>query len=231
MKRASKKAEPKPAPKPPDVEFFWDVAQRSDEWMDLRRGLPTASEFASVMAEGKNGGESLSRQGYMNALAGEIISGRTAEGFVSQAMRRGIVMEPVARGYYAKRRFEEVVEVGFVRRRLPSGRFVGCSPDALVGGRSGRKALEIKSVTPEEMVRLLDAPAGGFPPRFKWQLYGTLFVADLEEIDLLVYAENMGGIEFKVERDANKIQQLSDALEVFDFDLNELVKRTRERLR
>jgi hypothetical protein len=227
-KTATKKAA---APKPPEVEFFYDeVEQRSEEWFDLRRGIPTASKFSAVMAEGRDGGESLSRQTYMELLAGELISGQTAETFRSEAMRRGVAMEPIARDYYAKRRFDEVVEVGFARRKLPSGRYVGASPDAQIGGREGRKGLEIKSVKHDEMVRLINGPGGGFPPRFKWQIHGTMLVTGWDAVDLLVYADNMGGIEFRIERDEHKIKELHDALQVFDFDLHVLVKRTRERM-
>ena len=225
------KSKTKTVEKPPEIEFFYDIPQRSEEWFAIRRALPTASKFAAVMADGKDGSESLSRQKYMELLVGETISGRTAETFRSDAMRRGQVMEPIARDYYASKRFDEIVEIGFARRKLPSGRFIGASPDAQVGGRTGRKGLEIKSVIHDEMVRLLNGPAGGFPPRFKWQLHGTLLVTGWDEIDLLVYAENMGGIEFTVGRDERKCQELHDALEVFDYDLAELVKRTREKMK
>ena len=222
------KTKTKAAEKPPEIEFFYDIPQRSEEWFDLRRGIPTASKFAAVMAQGKNGDESQTRQGYMNELVGEIISGLTEETFRSEAMRRGVAMEPIARDYYASKRFDEVVEIAFARRRLPSGRFIGASPDAQVGGRAARKGLEIKSVKQAEMVALRNAAAGGFPPRFKWQLHGTLLVTGWEEIDLLVYSENMGGLEFTIVRDEHKCRELHDALEVFDYDLHDLVRRTRE---
>lgn len=218
---------------PPIVEFFYDeVEQRSEEWFALRRGIPTASKFSVVMAEGRDGDESLSRAKYMDLLAGEIMSGITAETFQSEEMRRGVAMEPIARERYASARFDELVQVGFVRRRLPSGRYIGCSPDSQVGGRSGRKGLEIKSVAQHLMIRLLDGPAGGFPPKFRAQVQGTMLVTGWVEMDLMLYSEGMPDLQpFYVPRDEPYIKKLSDQLEVFDYDLDQLVRKIREKSR
>lgn len=214
-------------PPPPGVEFFYEVEQRTEEWFALRRGVPTASKFSAVMAEGRDGGESLTRAAYLNMLAGEIITGRTAETFRNEAMARGVAMEPVAREHYAKRRFDALKPVGLVRRLLPSGRWIACSPDSQVGDSRG---LEIKTMRAEELVALDDKPAGGFPQRFKWQLHGTMLVTGWEAMDLILFYEgatpeqNMAR-EYTVERDGRLAKQLSDALEVFDYDLQQRVKQ------
>jgi YqaJ-like recombinase protein len=220
-----------PKPPPPDVEFFYDddVPQRSPKWFALRLGVPTASKFSCVMAQGRDGGESMSREKYMQILAGEIVWGRTAETFQSEAMARGVEMEPLARDHYFESRFDEPRLVGFVRRRLPSGRFVGCSPDCQVGDKP--KGLEIKTVRPEEMVALLQRPGGGFPARFRAQLQGTMLVTGWLEMALILYYEGADALEFTATRDDAYIQDLSNALEVFDHDLNQLVADTRARLK
>ena len=75
------------------------------------------------------------------------------------------------------------------------------------------------------MVRLMDGAAGGFPPRFKAQLHGTMLITDWEEMDLILYSEGIYAPTFTVKRDESYISKLSDAVEVFDYDLNELVKK------
>jgi hypothetical protein len=87
--------------------------------------------------------------------------------------------------------------------------------------------LEIKSLSQHLLVRLLDGPAGGFPPRFRAQLQGTLFVTGWDEMDLILYSEGMHAPTFTVGRDENYIRALSDAIEVFDYDLNILVQKIR----
>ena len=108
MTKASTKKKPPPIIAPPTaaVEFFYDLEQRSETWMELRRGIPTASKFSAIMAEGRDGTDSLTRQSYMEILAGELLSGRPAETFQSEQMRRGIEMEAAAREHYAKSRFD-----------------------------------------------------------------------------------------------------------------------------
>jgi YqaJ-like viral recombinase domain len=219
------KAAQKSKPKEPEIEFFYGVEQRSVDWFDLRRGIPTASKFSAIMADGKNGEESLSRQRYMELLAGETLSGKTAETFQSEEMRRGVDMEPVAREHYAKSRFDVMKPVGFVRRRLPSGRYVGASPDSQVGEKRG---LEIKTMAPHLIVALLaNGPAGGFPSKHRAQLQGTMMVTGWEEMDLVLFYEGMYAPTFTVMRDEAYIKELSDAVEVFDFDLHRLVAKVK----
>ena len=87
---ASHAAKKKP---PQDVVEFFDVEQKSDPWFELRRGVPTASKFSVIMAEGKDGAEAKTREDYMERLVGELISGQVAESFRNEAMDRGNRME------------------------------------------------------------------------------------------------------------------------------------------
>ena len=51
-----------------------DCEQGSPEWFKARAGIPTASEFHTVLAKGKGGGESLTRKTYLLKLAGEMLN-------------------------------------------------------------------------------------------------------------------------------------------------------------
>src|SRR5687768_10326674 len=66
-----------------------DIAQGSDAWRGLRLGMPTASRFADILAQGKG----LTRRKYLYELAGEIMTGETNETFNSMHMERGKLME------------------------------------------------------------------------------------------------------------------------------------------
>jgi hypothetical protein len=70
------------------IEIF-DFPQNSPEWFEARRGIATASMFATIQASGKGGGESKTRATYLRKLAGEIITGKPAENFSNGAMQRG----------------------------------------------------------------------------------------------------------------------------------------------
>ena len=74
--------------------------QNSPEWYEARRGIPTASEFAAIMSNGRGKAESLTRRTYLNKLAGEIITGEAMEQATTFHMERGKIMEAEARKLY-----------------------------------------------------------------------------------------------------------------------------------
>lgn len=219
---------PKPAVKaaaPAEVEWFYDVEQGSEEWFQLRLGIPTASNFRIMMATGKDDEESKTRARLMRVLAGEILTGTPAEGkIITAAMERGKEMEADARAYYERTRFADVRQVGFIRRRLPSGNWVGCSPDGLIGER---KALEIKTMAPDLMIERLERGAG-LPPEHRAQVHGTMWVADLEEVDLLLFYRGMPvNPTFTVRRDETFIREIARAVETFEYETRSLVEKIR----
>ena len=77
-----------------------DCEQGSEAWFRARMGIPTASEFATVMAKGRDGGASKTRAKYMRQLAGEIITGEPMESYSNGHMERGKEWEPDARDAY-----------------------------------------------------------------------------------------------------------------------------------
>lgn len=205
------------------VEIIEDVEQQSPEWLQLRLGIPTASNFSIIMADGRDGEASKTRAKYMRQLAGEIMTGRPAEGKIkTAAMQRGNDMEPEARDYYARTAFTEVRRVDFIRRRLPSGRYAGASPDGLIGPR---KALEIKTMAPDALIERLEKGAG-MPPEHRAQVHGTMWLGDLEEVDLLLFYSGMPvNPRFTVVRDEAFIKEISNAVEIFDHETNKLVQK------
>jgi hypothetical protein len=212
------------------VEFFDEVPQLSEDWFELRRGIPTASRFADVMASSD---EAKMRTKYLHRLAGELVSGETAETFRNDAMDRGREMEPAARAYYERTHLVDVDRVGFVKRTvrpqaLGAKAFViGASPDGLVGKRKG---LEIKTMRPELLMAQKQRGAGGFPTEHRWQCQGTMLVADLDEVDLLLFYDGRKGpmaLKFTVVRNDHDIARLRDALDAFSYELRKLVEQWR----
>ncbi len=210
------------------IEFF-DVEQGSEAWHELRIGLPTASRFADVMASSE---EVKVRTKYLQRLAGEIISGEPAETFRNEAMDRGKTMEPLARAYYERTHLVDVERVGFVKRTvrplaLAAKEFViGASPDGLV---TKRKGLEIKTMRPE-LLMAVKQRGGGPPVEHRAQCQGTMLVADLDEVDLLLFYDGRKGpmaLKFTMTRDDVYIAKLRDGLDAFSYELRKLVAQWR----
>jgi hypothetical protein len=183
------------------------------------------------MASGKDGGESLTRRKLLYDLAGELLTGEPAENWSGPAMERGKIMEAEAREHYAFTRGVEVERVGFVRNKLPRGQIVGASPDGFVVNDFTKRAkgLEIKTQIPRLMIEQL--MRGGIPPEHRAQVQGTMLVAELEEVDLVIFYRGMpGALVFTVARDDAFIKQIESEIERFDYDLKQLVEKVRSML-
>lgn len=191
--------------------------QNSADWFRARMGIPTASEFATVMAKGRGGTDSKTRQTYLYKLAGEIITGEPMESYSNAHMERGKLMEDEARDLYAFMTDYQPERVGFVR----SGR-KGASPDSLIGGDG---LVEIKTKLPHLMIETI--LRGEFPPEHKAQCQGQLWVAEREWIDIAVYWPGMPLFVTRATRDEEFIKQLSEAVDAFNEELDGIVARVR----
>lgn len=199
-----------------------DVEQGSEEWFLVRMGLPTASCFSDVMAQGKAKGEpSKTRRTYMLKLAGEIITGQPMEAYTNAHMERGKVMEEEARTVYQFTNPVELQRVGFVKNRFGKHP-VGCSPDSLLG-KNG--ALEIKTALPHILGGLCLADV--FPSEHIPQCQGVLWVTEREWIDLTVYWPRMNAFIKRLYRDEIYIKQLAAGVARFSEELQEVVRKLR----
>jgi len=88
------------------------MQQQTDEWFSARIGRVTASRVRDVMAKGRGGAPSATRQNYMMQLLCERLTGKREEGFASAAMQRGTELEPIARMAYELYADAEETEAG-----------------------------------------------------------------------------------------------------------------------
>lgn len=194
-----------------------DCAQGSPEWHAARAGIPTSSEFATILAKGKSGGESVGRRKYMLRLAGEIITGEAEETYSNSFMERGKAQEPEARDLYAFMHDVEPQIVGFIRNGDK-----GCSPDSLIGDDG---MLEIKTALPSILIdKLLK---GDFPPEHIPQCQGALWVSEREWIDIAIYSPKLPLFVKRATRDKAYIADLSSAVDRFNEELAATVERIR----
>jgi hypothetical protein len=197
---------------------IFDCDQNSPEWYAARLGIPTASEFSTVMAVGKNGGKSLTRVAYLNKLAGEVLTGEPMASYSNPDMERGKAQEDEARDLYTFTAEAELRSVGFVRNGEK-----GASPDSLVGVSGG---LEIKSAAAHiQVARLLD---GKLPPEHKAQVQGCLWVCEREWWDFMSYCPKLPPLIVRVYRDEEYINKLAREVNVFNVELQQTVEFIRK---
>ena len=156
--------------------------QRSPEWFEARRGIPTASEFSRIVTS--KGDPSTQAEKYARELAGARLAlFRPVEKYVNDAMRHGSATEAEARRWYEFEHTVDVTEVGFVLH--DSGRY-GCSPDGFVGDDGG---LELKCPQPDGHIEVLEADR--VPPVHLVQVHGCLAVTGRAWWDYVSYCPGM----------------------------------------
>lgn len=198
-----------------------DVEQGSDAWYACRAGIPTASAFATIMAQGRSGGPSVTRRKYMLRLIGERMTGQPEETYTNGHMERGKIMGAEARNAYSMIADVEPQLVGFVRNSdVCSPHLVGCSPDSLIGNNG---MLELKSKIPSIQLEVLLADE--VPSEHIAQLQGNLWVAEREWIDFCSYWPRVNPFIRRVYRDDRYIAAMKIAVSDFMHELLELTMR------
>lgn len=190
-----------------------DCEQGTPEWHQARLGIPTASEFATVMAKG----EGKTRLTYMRKLAGEILTGEPAESYTNAHMERGKIMEDEARHFYSFTRQVEPVRVGFIRNGDK-----GCSPDSLIGERGG---LEIKTALPHIQIERLIR--GELPAEHRAQVQGNIWLSERDWWDFASYWPKLPLFVTRVYRDDEYIAKLAAEVEAFNAELAAMVEKIR----
>ena len=194
------------------IEFF-DCQQGSPEWYQCRLGIPTASEFHSVLAKG----EGKTRRTYMYKLIGERLTGECQDTFTTVHTERGKIMEAEARSLVLFD-YHDLHMTGFIRRETPFG-FVGCSPDALVGDDG---LLEIKTKLPHLQIDVLRQDR--LPPEHVAQCQGALWVSGRKWIDFVSYWPNLPIFKKRVEPDLEYFKALEAGLTAFHMEMADVEK-------
>lgn len=195
----------------------FDCEQGTPEWFEARAGIPTASEFHTVLAVGKQGGKSVTRVDYLNKLAGEILTGEPMPSYSNSDMERGKLMEDEARDLYAFQTGTELRRIGFIRNGDK-----GASPDSLIGADGG---LEIKSAAPHVQIKRLLTDE--LPSEHKAQVQGSIWVAEREWWDFISYCPKLPLLVKRVYRDEAYIKSLALAVDLFNVELKQTVEYIR----
>lgn len=193
--------------------------QNSPEWHAARLGIPTASRFDEVLAEGKGSAPSKTRRTYMLKLMGEKLTGEQMYDYQNSHMERGHTMEDDARRLYVFAKDVEVQRVGFVRNEFTANLVAGCSPDSLIEDDG---MLEIKTKLAHLQLEVLLSDE--LPPAHKAQVQGQLWVAEREWVDFCSYWPKLPPFIKRVYRDDVYIKHLAKGVEIFCNEMHTLLK-------
>ncbi len=200
--------------------YVFMMGQTTPEWWEVRRGIPTASDFDKIITAVK-GDRSTSSTGYIAQLIADLVNPAPnyfmdhgpARG--TQAMENGKETEPAARTWLAQRTDLDIKEVGFIVNNSFS---LGCSPDGVIGldfnpeaaGEwRGQPYFEITALEATVELKcpkrathvqyLLDGLI--LPKDYKPQVHGHLVAAEALACHFVSYADGLPPFRLKVERD------------------------------
>jgi exodeoxyribonuclease (lambda-induced) len=186
------------------MQIIKDIEQGSQEWLQLRLGVATASNFDKIITSA--GVESKTLKEYAFELASDSLLTEPEASFQSEAMIRGNQLEEEAKSYYSFVTDNKVEEVTFIKKGN-----IGYSPDGLI---SDNGLVEIKCPLKKNHLKyLID---NKLPTKYKAQVQGGLYISEREYCDFISYhplfKDEKKMLVIRVERDEEFIKKLSDLL-------------------
>lgn len=198
------------------------VEQGSGEWLKLRLGIPTASQFHRIVTPAKGDFSKQSRD-YAFYLVAEMLLNESLESLSNlEWIARGKELEPRAVQLYEFEQEVETAPVGFIT--TDDGRF-GCTPDRVVAlSRPFERALEIKCPAPHNHIKYL---IDGFGKDYMPQVQGQLLIGEFETADRYSFHPEMPPHLDRAERDESYIAKLETALREFVDMKDDMLVRIR----
>lgn len=168
-----------------------DVEQGSEEWHQLRVGIPTSTTISAMLTPtGKIADNQTSRTA-VNELVAERLTNRPPDPIFSRDLERGQLDEPLARETYEQHTGKTVDEVGFMTNEF-EGRTIGFSPDGLVDDDG---LTEFKSRKPR--LQLQYVLNGQIPFAHFIQMHTGMLISGRDWCD---YGSYSGGLPMHIQR-------------------------------
>jgi len=184
------------------MQIIRNIDQNSEEWLQLRLGVATASKFYKIItADGK---QSDTIEKYALQLAIDTMLTTPEPSYKSADMIRGTELEPFAREAYQEETFSIVEQITMFLSDC--GNF-GYSPDGLVGDDG---LIEIKC--PKAITHFQYIIDNKGPSDYWQQLQGGLWLSGRKWIDFVSYHPDFKTKQLliiRVERDENYIAKLA----------------------
>jgi putative phage-type endonuclease len=197
--------------------YHGDLLQGSDEWLQARCGLLTASEMKLIITPtGKVANNDKTRT-HAYELAFQRITGFVEPQYVSDAMLRGQEDEIYARAAYSEH-YAEVVETGFITND-EWGFTIGYSPDGLVGDDG---LIECKSRAGKYQVQTI--ATNEVPEEYMLQLQTGLLVTRRKWIDFISYSGGLPMFVKRVEPDLELQSQIVAAAWAFEQRVADVIR-------
>jgi hypothetical protein len=200
-----------------------DLHQGSEEWLQARCGLLTASEMKLIITPKLKVADNDKSRAHLYELLAQRISGYVEPGFVGYDMLRGQEDEIAARDHYAEH-YMPVTTVGFITNDR-WGFTLGYSPDGLVGteglieAKSRKQKFQVETIIADEV-----------PEEHVIQVQAALLISERKWCDFISFSGGLPMVTIEVEPDPIIQDAILTAAAKFEDDLNERLSAYRERI-
>jgi hypothetical protein len=175
-----------------------DFTQGSDEWLQARCGLLTASEMKLILTPTLKAADNDKSRAHLWELLAQRITRYVEPSYIGDDMLRGYNDEQFARALYAEK-YAPVREVGFITNDK-WGFTLGCSPDGLVNDDGG---IECKSRRQKFQVQTLieHVGPGTIPDDHMLQVQTCLLITERAWWDFVSYSGGLPMVTIRVKPD------------------------------
>lgn len=204
------------------IKIYDNVIQGSDEWLDLRCGILTASEMQKIITPTLKAVNNDETRSHLYELAAQRISKYVEPSYISDDMLRGHEDECYAKMHYANH-YAEVKEVGFITNDK-WGFKIGFSPDGLVGDDG---FIEVKSRRQKYQIETI--LSGGMPENKKincaLQIQTGFLVSERKWCDFISYHGGLPMVTYRIYPDHEVMAAIEDAAIDFERKLLQMVEK------
>lgn len=192
---------------------YHDLEQRSDEWLDLRCGMVTASIVKNLVTPKTiKPASNDDTRALVALIAAERITGFADPTYTTADMWRGIDSEPYAVAKYEEHYGVQVATCGFMVREWDYK--IGYSPDGLVGVDG---LIEVKS--PRQKNHLTTVVSGEVPAEHMAQIQTGLLVSGRVWCDYISFHGGMHMWVKRVTADERWFEAILTAVDAFEVDV------------
>ena len=201
---------------------YRELVQGSQDWLDARAGLVTASTVGKLLTSTGKVANNDTARSLTDTLVAERLTGRVEYVHPTRDMERGTILEDTSRELYAELTGTVVDQIGFAR--IDTGTYsLGASPDGLCGPDGG---WESKSPKPKTHIRTVLEDR--VPPVYMPQVQACLLVFQRDWWDFTSYVPGLPLFVKRVYPDMEWRESIVAAVEKFEATAREQVERFAE---
>lgn len=203
---------------PPGIKYHEHLEQGSEEWLQARCGLLTASEMKLILTPTLKVANNEKEKTHLYELLAQRISGYVEPRYVGDDMLRGQVDEVEAKIIYAKN-FAPIMDMGFITNDK-FGFTIGYSPDGLVGDDG---LIECKSRRQKyQIATVIENVAGQtIPVDYLLQQQTAHLVSERSWLDFISYSGGLPMATIRVYPDPKVMNAIVEASGEFERRLAE----------